>query len=295
MTIVTHTSPDWDAITAVWLLKRYGGMQDHGVAFVNTGNPDADALASAAAVVDTGRELDPTHLRFDHHQLPGQAANDTCAAWEVFKHVSNGRELSYLAPLNALILNGDTGGKNYGAGWSRLTGIHALLSVRKARKETDLDLLSWGFSILDDLDSYLKARQEARDTLDQYTVYQSTDYLVRGLAGAPQGATFAAFEEGARLVVFTSQSEGTVACGVMRGGESQEPHTKSLVLSILNNAECNVGPFAWDSEEFRELARWFNHNAGFFSGRGTAKAPDPTPLTADFKAICAALDSAWPR
>jgi hypothetical protein len=69
-----------------------------------------------------------------------------------------------------------------------------------------------------------------------------------------------------------------------------------LVLGILNDAECDApGSIRWDSAEFQELARWYLHEAGFFAGRGTAKAPDPTPLTADFVALCRVLDAAWLR
>lgn len=294
--IVTHTSPDWDAITSVWLLQRYGGLNDSSIVFVNTGNPDQEALTQATAVVDTGRVLDPTRLRFDHHQLPGQEANNTCATWQVFSHIAPNGELDYLAPLNALILNGDTGGKNYGAEWSRLTGIHALLSVRKARRDSDALLMAWGFDILDDLATHLKARQEARETLERYTVYRSEDNLVWALSGAPQGATFAAYEMGARIVVFHSEQENSVAVGAMRGGEGIEPHLKQLVLGILNDAECDApGSIAWGSPEFTELARWYLHEAGFFAGRGTAKAPDPTPLETTTEALAKVLDLAWKR
>src|SRR5216683_3047798 len=36
--IVTHASPDWDAITSVWLIKKYlSGWQDAAVEFVPAG------------------------------------------------------------------------------------------------------------------------------------------------------------------------------------------------------------------------------------------------------------------
>ncbi len=36
--IVTHMSPDWDAITSVWLLKKYlSGWQEADVRFVPAG------------------------------------------------------------------------------------------------------------------------------------------------------------------------------------------------------------------------------------------------------------------
>lgn len=293
--IVTHTSPDWDAIAAVWLLKRFGGLADAPVAFVNTGNPDRALLDAATAVVDTGREYDPARLRFDHHQMPGVEANGTCAADLVYAHVVDPQRVyRYLDPLIDLILDGDTG--RAGANPSRAVGIHALLSAQKARRLSDEALLDWGMEILDLLAERLKAQAEARASLAQHTVYRSADGLVRALFGAPQGATFAAFEDGARLVVFASETPETVSCGVMRGGENQEPDCGALVRGLLHDGECEA-PWAprWDSAEYLEMARWWCHPAGFFAGRGTQKAPDPTPLTASVARIAEALDRVWQR
>lgn len=284
--IITHMSPDWDAITSVWLLKRYGGMEDHDVVFVNTGNPDPAVLAASAAVVDTGRELDPTRRRFDHHHLPGKQSNQTCAAFQVFQHVAPNGELDHLAPLNALILNGDTGGRNYGAEWSRLTGIHALLSVRKARRETDDQLLAWGMAVLDDLAAHLKARDDARRTLDTHMIYQSTDGLFVALRNAPQGATFAAFEQGARLVLFANEAENAI--GLMRAGEWQEPHCGGLVDLLIVDSQVSA-------DIITETDTWFLHPAGFFAGRGTKKAPRSDPIACDLIALARAVDRGWQR
>jgi hypothetical protein len=280
--IVTHISPDFDAIGSCWLLKRFL-LPEAEIVLTNTGNPDQALLTSATAVADTGRIFHPLTLRFDHHQLDGQAANATCATLQVFNAIGGGK--AYLAPIVDLIYAGDTGKPE--ANLSRSVGIHALLSIRKARRDTDQNLLEWGFGVLDDLASGLKAKQEARLSLAQHTVYKSADGLVWALDGAPQGATFAAFEEGARLVVFHSEAPGTVSVGAMRGGESQEPSIRDLVLSALTG---NL-PEALEDE----LRRWFLHPAGFFGGRGTAKAPDPTPLTVSVAAIAAALDEEWVR
>src|SRR3972149_4062797 len=53
--IVSHVSPDWDAITSLWLLQRFGGFATAAIELVNTGKPDPEILAGAAVVVDTGR------------------------------------------------------------------------------------------------------------------------------------------------------------------------------------------------------------------------------------------------
>lgn len=291
MYIVTHVSPDWDAITAVWLLQRYGGLGDADVRFVNTGDPSSDVLTEATAVVDTGRALDPERLRFDHHHLPGAEASATCAAFQVFEHIAPNGELAHLAPLNALILNGDTGGRNYGAEWSRLTGIHALLSARKARGAGDLALMAWGMDVLDDLDTHLCARYEARQTLDAHMVYRSADGLLVALKDAPAHASSAAFEAGARLVVFqhTDLTIPTHAIGIWRASEWREPHCGELVGRVLGEWAQPGSPIT------NELSIWYRHEAGFFAGRGTAKAPNPTPIAVDLAEVARAIDGAWQR
>ncbi|KKR88322.1 MAG: hypothetical protein UU37_C0006G0009 [Candidatus Gottesmanbacteria bacterium GW2011_GWA2_41_12] len=80
-TIVTHFTPDLDAIGAVWLLKRFlKGWDEAEVKYTAAGttlndepvDSDADVLH-----VDTGFGF------FDHHQL----AEDTCATKLVFEHL----------------------------------------------------------------------------------------------------------------------------------------------------------------------------------------------------------------
>lgn len=216
-TIVTHVSPDWDAIGATWLLKRFGGngFDTADVVFVNTGNPDPQVLAMADAVVDTGREYNPRDYRFDHHQLPGFRANETSATDQVFSWLLTcGVDIHHLIPLSNLILCGDTGRKEDGAHYSRLVGIHALLSAQKAKRLSDADLMAWGFSILDDLAATLKARHDAAATLEQHTVYISEDGLLVALHNAPQGATFAAHENGRGLWCSTPNCP---TCRRMRG------------------------------------------------------------------------------
>lgn len=287
--IVTHTSPDWDAIASCWLVERFvnrfGDFTDCEVQFVNTGTPDPALLAAAHAVVDTGRVYDPARMRFDHHQLDGAAANATCAAQQVYAWLCESRpDLAYLQSIIDLIYHGDTGKSD--ANLSRSVGIHALLSVRKARRESDRDLLAWGYGVLDDLASHAKAQADARASLAQHTVYRSTDGLVVALEGAPQGATYAAFDAGARMVVFYSVLPDTVSVGVMRGGENQDVHVGDVVASAMAQADAPLRT---------EFTRWFRHPAGFFAGRGTAKAPDPTPLPVSVATIAAVLDAAWLR
>jgi hypothetical protein len=44
-----------------------------------------------------------------------------------------------------------------------------------------------------------------------------------------------------------------------------------------------------------ELASWYRHNSGFFSGRGTAKAPREDTIPVDFTTLAAIVDASWER
>ena len=283
MMIITHTSPDFDAIGGVWLLKRYGGMADAEVQFVNTGSPDPVVLESANAVVDTGRVFDPGILRFDHHHLPGKLANATCATQMVYNALSDAP--AAILPLVTLIYCGDTG--KPAANESRAVGIHALLSSKKAsRTLDDHGLLAYGFELLDTLATGLIAQDAARKNLAAHTVYRSADGLLVALKNAPQGATFAAHEAGARLVVFADYERNAI--GVMRGGEGEDVHCGELVNAVVNDptAPTDLGS---------ELDTWYRHQAGFFSGRGTAKAPREDAIDIDVRDVAEAIDRAWKR
>jgi hypothetical protein len=87
--IVTHTSPDWDAITSVWLLQKYlAGWQDAHVKFVpagtrlhdmkfTAGDDPVEHVGSDEIIhVDTG--LGP----LDHHQTQDTSVCGASRTWD---------------------------------------------------------------------------------------------------------------------------------------------------------------------------------------------------------------------
>jgi hypothetical protein len=89
--IVTHTSPDWDAITSVWLLKRFlSGWQEAQVEFVPAGEKSsrvknkkttwkgAVELISDDEVIHVDTGLTP----LDHHQTSDTAVSAASRTWE---------------------------------------------------------------------------------------------------------------------------------------------------------------------------------------------------------------------
>jgi hypothetical protein len=77
MRIVTHTNPDLDCITAVWMLKRFAGAASARVSFLRIGAPVPPGLRKAL-FVDIGRG------ELDHHQREDQV----CAATLVLEKYS---------------------------------------------------------------------------------------------------------------------------------------------------------------------------------------------------------------
>jgi len=96
--VVTHYNPDLDAISAVFLVKKFlKGWQDCEIAFVSAGstlNNEKVDINNNIIHVDTG------FGRFDHHNTDG----DTCAAklvWEFIKsQVSDSKSESQISNIN---------------------------------------------------------------------------------------------------------------------------------------------------------------------------------------------------
>lgn len=314
--IVGHVSPDWDCLTALWLLRRFDpALENATIKLVNTGNPDAAILAEADAVVDTGRVCNYTTKRYDHHQMDDP--NSTSAALLVYEHLLQmNNNLSYLAPLVRLIFAGDTGKSD--ADESRKTGIHAILSQMKHDQYNDETIMLHCFPILDAIetqleygssldvsiknallfgyDVYIKRYQERQNALieqgiEPYVVYRSKDSRVIALQNAPQQATQLAFEQGASLVVWANYPENAIGVNRARGIDT---HLGELIDNLQELVRLYNHHLSYQSIEV-ELSTWYRHAAGFFAGRGTAKASREDPIVIELAELAQLVDMAWWR
>lgn len=293
--VVTHSSPDFDAIGYTWLMARYApGFEDAQIAYTPFGNPDRDLLERADSVGDIGGEYDPERWRFDHHHLKGRQSTATCAAKMLWLRLLSLKiEVGYLEPLIEIIYQGDLGRVD-------LVGIHASFwgfGIRSeenlGRRLNDQERMAWGFELLDISATWLERKVELKAELAQKVIWKSNDNLVWAVENGSGGTSFAAYSEGARLVVFFGEpielDEGTTyPVGVSRANEWPEPDIGQLVDEILNMP-------GGDPAVCAEIETWFVHPAGFFAGRGTAKGPMFEPPKAGLMAIAASIDDAWHR
>jgi hypothetical protein len=287
--IITHTSPDWDAIGSAWLLQRHDSHYEHTEIVCASREQIEEYKDTHAAIVDCGGTLDPLGRRFDHHQMPEGAANETCAALLVWEWLGGkSGSVAHLEPLIMLIWAGDTGRSTNGADTSREVGLHAQLSARKSAGWTDAALMEWGCQELDLLAARLKRQTEAAAELNEKLVWKSNDGKVVAIEHGQPRHSQAAFAAGATLVVFRSDiptENGTsYAIGIQRNQAAEFPH----VGSVLADSEID---FATEADD------WFRHPAGFFAGRGTGKATrfDPVPDGLAVGAVARVIDAAWER
>lgn len=289
MSIITHTSPDWDAIGSAWLLKRYDEHYTHAeIICASREEIEEEAKTPRNAIVDCGGVYHPMHRRFDHHQLTGKEANETCAMYQVWEWLNGDGKLDHLAPLVLLIWAGDTGRNEHGADVSREVGLHAQLSARKADGWSDNDLTVWGCQELDFLADLLKRQADARKELAERCVWSSVDGKIVAILNGDPCHSQAAYAAGATLVVFRSDipvADGTShAIGVSRNQAADFPH----IGDLLSASEIDA-----DTKE----DNWYRHPAGFMAGRGTSKAQrfDAVPDTLTVEAVARAIDAAWER
>ena len=290
-TIITHAAPDFDAACYVWLMKSFApGFQDAQITFMPLNNLDRPALAAADSVGDMGGQYDPANWRFDHHQFRGNAA--TCAADMAWRQlVVLGHDLKYLAPLIDLIYLGDLA-------QAPAVGIHSQLRGWKiAANEigirlSDYEIYCHGKGILDAVAADLKKKAADKLELDQVVIWKSDDGLVWAIKDGGTGTSFAAYDEGARIVVYQGKpitlADNTITypVGASRAPEWQDPHLGKLVDLLL---------FSNDPDLKEELSRWYLHNDGFFTGRGGEIAPDPKPLKISIKDLAWAFHLVWDR
>lgn len=103
--IVTHTSPDMDAITSVWLIKRYlPGWEDAEIRFVPAGSrignltPDQATKLTEPIEIIGGNEVlqvDTGLGPLDHHQTPDRK---TCGASLAFDFIKKNVKEGVLNP-----------------------------------------------------------------------------------------------------------------------------------------------------------------------------------------------------
>lgn len=285
--ICTHTAPDLDAALGTWLAARYLAHGTVSYGFVPAGETDT----TADMVIDTGRVYDTATHRYDHHMPEWANRRDVCAAGMVYAAAlaraatdAQRDELHALRPLVNLVTAIDHGAAPE---WAYETGIAAIASSIRARlRGDDSAMLAALHQLIDDVASALWVREQVRREFADHA-HPLSDKIVFIRNGSALMTRYALDTLGYELVLFVTDSRDkappTVTIGIQRANESPL-HCGEIVDAI----QARAGQ-AGEGEIVAELASWYRHPSGFFAGRGTAKNPDPMPVTERNLQILAAL------
>ena len=264
-TIVTHFSPDLDAITSCWLIKKFfPGWQNAEIKFVPAG------LTYEKKPVDSNPEIihvDTGLGKFDHHQ-----SNDlTCAAEKILNYLQKNDliKIKLIKPLKILIdfvIEDDHFLEIYypETESSRYTFLlNNLIDGLKNTLTDDLRLVEFIFIALDGALDKLKKQEVAQAEIKKGFVFHS--YLGKSFAiESPNDEVLRlAQKSGYQLVARKDPKYGNIRI--------KTPPNPKLDLMPLYNKILKV-----DSK-----GSWFLHSSKHMLLNGSPKRPDqiPSPLT----------------
>ena len=257
-TIVTHVSPDFDGIPAIWLLRKFHpDFADAKLAFVPAGQtynnqpPDSDP---DIVHVDTGMG------RFDHHQT----RDFTCAAQLVYEwliaegYVSAGDEA--LARMIKIITELDHGYDNYK--WSE---------AENDRYEFMLPNVLVGLKIL-----YPKQDDKHIEmtTLGLEAVYKLLQFKVKAEKEIDGGRKFKTrWGEG---VAVSSVNQSILDLGVKKGFAvvlTKDPNRGNVRVTGSNNLNVDFTK-AYEMAKVKDPeATWFLHASKVLLRNGSSRNP----------------------
>ena len=263
--IVTHHAPDLDAITSVWLLKRFDGQRyaSAKVAFVNPG----DTISLEEAEKEFNCQLhEITHVdtglgEFDHHQ-PERASRDVCAATLVFDYLKEVRpEIANdkaLIEMIKVVVDVDHFGEIHWpeAKESRFVfTLHELIHGHESIDPHDDDSqLHFGMQALDCAYAEMTNRLKAAEIIDE----KGTEFEIK---------------EGKCLAVET-QNDETIKLAQSMGyilalrKDSEHGH---LRIKVRPDAELNLDKLYQAVQEIEPKATWLYHARGKMLLNGSIK------------------------
>lgn len=257
-TIVTHINPDLDAITAAWLLTRFGGdeFRDSKFSFVPAGDRLNDEDQNLVHV-DTGLG------RLDHHQEE-RGQEDTCAAKLVYEWlVSEGRikESEALQRLVAVVNQLDHF-QNYfwddplNDRYQFLLGS-VLNGLRHGNHlKSDQELMQFGLQCLDGILVALKIKVAAEEDLSEGIEFESVWGKTLAIESKNDEVIKIALKKGFKLVVRKDPDLGIV-------------RIKSAPLKKIDLSDLYELLKKKDAE-----ASWYFHPSGHMILNGTIRNPN---------------------
>lgn len=271
-TVVTHNTPDLDAITAVWLIKRFlPNWQDTQVKFVPAGQTLEGAIVDSdphTLHVDTGFGL------LDHHQTD----DFTCASKKVYayllEHVSrDGSWKDEALERMCEVVNffdhfREANLPDAGADYHMFSAVGIIDGLKVHFSDEDHKLLEFGFIMLGGLYKLFQERLWAEEILD-----------TAGVRFDSKWGKAIAFETLNDAVLKLAQKTGYVVA------VRKDPKKGYVRIKGLPNTKVDFSASYKKLQRMDPQASWFLHASKKMLLNGTTKNPDMKPTTLSLEDI----------
>lgn len=287
--IVTHKSSDLDAISSVWLLKRFlPGWEDATVEFVNAGSKLEGKYENESSVVEMVDGIETIHVDtglgpLDHHQT---SDNNVCGASLTFDFVLKDPECRLNKHENQkeavrriveLVIDDDHFQEVYYPEASSdvyEAGIVGILQGYKIlHRGEDKELVEFGFELLDDIVHNLEAKIWAENELKEKGVEFTTKWG-KGVAVETinDDVLKVAQMKGFAISVRKDATYGYIRIKALPDKRFQR--SAASVQSSENNLGIDLTPVYEKLKEMDPQANWYLHVSKRMLLNGSSKNPE---------------------
>ncbi|MCS6956561.1 MAG: chromate resistance protein [Patescibacteria group bacterium] len=269
-TIVTHLSPDLDAIASCWLIKRFlPGWKNAQIKFVPAGktldnkNPDENP---EIIHVDTGMG------RFDHHQT----SDNICAATLVFDYFKKNHYLKknqeealerIVNQINIFDHFGEINFSSPDADHFDFLISSIIDSGLKSVFKKDIELTEYIFVILDSLLVIFFKKTQAEKEIKKGFIFKSKWGKTLVVSSKNEDVLKLALKKGFKLVARKDPERGNIR---IKTPPFKKYHLRSLYQKIV---------------KIDKKANWFLHISGNMLLNGSSKNPNFVPSTLTLKQL----------
>lgn len=281
--LVTHRSPDLDAIGSLWILKRFDAQHyaDAKLAFVNAGDTmDLRAAADMGFSQENITHVDTGLGEFDHHQ-PERGLLRICATSLVYDYVcalhpdlKEDKALAYLVEYVTAVDHFEEHSWPDSNNLRYQLLLHNLIDGADAVTQDDEATVLFGFTCLDAGYSVLSAQIEAEEEIEEKGFQFKTPWG-KGLA----------IESSNDEVIKVAQKSGYMVA------VRKDPEVGNIRIKAVPRKGIDLTDIANKVKEKDGEGYWYFHPGKTMLLNGSSKDPNRKPSSLTLKDIIAIFES----
>lgn len=300
--IVAHMSPDLDAITSTWVIKKFvRGWEDAAVKFVPAGtrlervknHPDFLTSAVVSDKADDILHVDTGLGPLDHHQTADRTVSAASRAWEYAQEQAKEKNqvitpevAAAVDKIVAIVVNYDhfldVFRPEAGADYQEFSLFGILEGLLYSKPGEDEYAMEFGMACLNYLLHYFQNKAWAEKEIAAGMPFATKFGRAIGIETLNDSVVKVAQKQGYTLVVRKDPKRGNVAIKAVPDNP-QEPTKKGIDLTLAYEQLSKTDP----------NATWFLHVSKKMLLNGSTKNPNMIPTTLTLEQIVGVLKSLY--